>query len=89
MNKKVAFGTQPGPKAVASLDDLVQSRAEGQGSATAAAVVDAPEKEATRRLSVDLPVSLHTALKLHCVQKGVLIGDYVRDLIAQQFNPAK
>ena len=80
-SKKVAFGTQPGPR---TLDDLVQSRAEGQDSA--ATLGDAPEKEATRRVSVDLQLSLHTKLKLHCVQNGVLMADYVRDLIAQQFK---
>lgn len=80
-SKKVEFGTQPSPR---TLDELVQSRAEGQDST--ATLVDAPEREATRRVSVDLQLSLHRKLKLHCVQSGVLMADYVRDLIAQQFK---
>jgi hypothetical protein len=80
--KKVTFGTKP---ALKSLDDLVASRREGQGSE--AAVEDPPAaKEATRRVSVDLPMSLHTKLKLHCVQSGVLMADYVRDLLAREFS---
>lgn len=81
--KKVAFGTKPSSSAPASLDDLVKSRSEGQGTASNEA--DA-EKEATRRVSVDLPMSLHTKLKLHCVQSGVLMADYMRDLLAREFK---
>lgn len=81
MNKKVSFGTKPD---LNSLDALVQSRSEAQGVAPAAAPV--AEKEATRRVSVDLPLSLHTKLKLHCVQSGALMADYVRDLIAREFK---
>ncbi len=83
MNKKVSFGTKPD---LNSLDALVQSRSEGQGAAPAAAVAPVVEKEATRRVSVDLPLSLHTKLKLHCVQSGALMADYVRDLIAREFK---
>lgn len=84
MNKKVSFGTKPD---LNSLDALVQSRSEGQGAApAAAAAVPVVEKEATRRVSVDLPLSLHTKLKLHCVQSGALMADYVRDLIAREFK---
>lgn len=84
MNKKVSFGTKPD---LNSLDALVQSRSEGQGAAPAAvAAATVAEKEATRRVSVDLPLSLHTKLKLHCVQSGALMADYVRDLIAREFK---
>ena len=84
MNKKVSFGTKPD---LNSLDALVQSRSEGQGAAPAAvAAAPVAEKEATRRVSVDLPLSLHTRLKLHCVQSGALMADYVRDLIAREFK---
>jgi hypothetical protein len=84
MNKKVSFGTKPD---LNSLDALVQSRSEGQGAAPAAvAAAPVAEKEATRRVSVDLPLSLHTKLKLHCVQSGALMADYVRDLIAREFK---
>lgn len=81
-SKKVTFGTTPD---LNSLDALVKSRSEGQGAASVASVPVA-EKEATRRVSVDLPLSLHTKLKLHCVQSGALMADYVRDLIAREFK---
>ena len=82
-SKKVTFGTKPD---LTSLDALVQSRSEGQGAAPPVASVPVVEKEATRRVSVDLPLSLHTKLKLHCVQSGALMADYVRDLIAREFK---
>lgn len=82
--KKVAFGTQPAtsqpPK---SIDDLVMSRAEPRIDPLAAA---AAEPEKTRRVSVDLPMPLHRQLKLHCAANGLMIADYVRDLIAKQFD---
>ena len=83
MNKKVVFGAVPTkPASPASLDDLVQSRAEGAANSAAN---DKPA-EATRRVSVDLPMSVHTKLKLHCVQSGVLMADYVRQLITDNLK---
>lgn len=83
MNKKVAFGTKPTKTAPASLDELVQSRSE----AAAAPATEPAAEEGRRRVSVDLPLSLHTQLKMHCFQNGLLITDFLRDLIAAQFKP--
>lgn len=84
MNKKVAFGAKPTPKAApASIDELVRSRAEGS------AANETKTGEGTRRVSVDLPMSLHTKLKLHCVQNGVLMADYLRELITKHFDAPK
>jgi hypothetical protein len=81
MSKKVAFGTKPTPPAPpASLDDLVKSRSEVAQQQPAANEVT---NEGTRRLSLDLPISLHTKVKMHCVQNGLLMADYVRGLITQ------
>lgn len=83
MNKKVAFGTKPVKAAPTSIDELVKSRAETPAS-------NEPKPgEGSRRVSVDLPLSLHTQLKLHCVQSGVLMADYLRELIAKQFDASK
>lgn len=83
MNKKVAFGTKPVKAAPTSIDELVKSRAENS------AANEVKAGDGTRRVSVDLPVTLHTQLKLHCVQHGVLMADYLRDLIARQFQTSK
>jgi len=81
MSKKVAFGTKPTPSAPpASLDDLVRSRSEVAQQEPAANEATA---EGTRRLSLDLQISLHTKVKMHCVQNGLLMADYVRGLIIQ------
>jgi hypothetical protein len=85
MNKRVAFGTKPAKsEPPASLDELVQSRREG-----AAAEAEEAASQATRRMSVDLPIPLHTKLKLHCVQNDMQIADFVRDLIRRALGEIK
>jgi len=38
------------------------------------------------RLSVDLPESLHTELKLLCVRRRLKMAEYVRDLISRHLQ---
>jgi hypothetical protein len=40
-----------------------------------------PEKEATVRLTVDLPKSTHTKLSILCAQKGMKKAEVVRMLL--------
>lgn len=42
-------------------------------------------QEPTKRLTIDVPVSLHSRLKLRCVQDGVSIAEVVRDLLENRF----
>ncbi len=84
MSKKVAFSTKPTPPAPpASLDDLVKSRSEVVQQEPAA---NEATTEGTRRLSLDLAISLHTKVKMHCVQNGLLMADYVRGLITHDLT---
>lgn len=70
MPKKVAM-PQPRPVA-ATPDDFVARK-------------PAPEvpSEPTKRLSVDVPVSLHKRLKIVCANREINMADAMRDFIAE------
>ena len=77
--KKIAFGTKPttNPPPV---DTWEESRASG----------DEPkaEAEAMKRLTIDIPESLHRAIKSQCAMRGTKIADEVRELLLNKYgNP--
>ena len=74
--KKIQIGAKPTNTAAATVaaDDWVQNRD------------TAPiEKEPMKRLTIDIPESLHRAIKMHCVESGTSIADEVRALLIQKF----
>lgn len=74
--KKVSIGAKPTSKpAPASADAWVESR-------TGAA--DEPEK--MKRLTIDVPESLHRAIKAQCAMRGSKIADEVRELLLQKYG---
>ena len=74
--KKVSIGAKPTSKpAPASADAWVESR-------TGAA--DEPEK--MKRLTIDVPESLHRAIKAQCAMRGSKIADEVRELLIQKYG---
>lgn len=74
--KKVSIGAKPTSKpAPASADAWVESR-------TRAA--DEPEK--MKRLTIDVPESLHRAIKAQCAMRGSKIADEVRELLIQKYG---
>lgn len=74
--KKVALGAKPRPAATAAptADDWVQSRQ-----------TEADNGEAMKRLTVDVPVSLHTRIKSQCALRGVKMADEIRELLENHF----
>jgi hypothetical protein len=70
MPKKVAM-PQPRPVAATS-DDFVSRKPESEAAA-----------EPTKRLSVDVPVSLHKRLKIVCANREINMSDAMRDFIAE------
>jgi hypothetical protein len=46
---------------------------------------DTAPAERMKRLTVEVPVSLHTRVKVGCAKEGVKIADEVRDLLAKRF----
>ena len=72
--KKIAFGTKPTSKPVqAPVDTWVESRAAG-------------EPEAMKRLTIDIPESLHRTIKSQCAMRGAKIADEVRELLLKKYG---
>ncbi|MBL5824327.1 hypothetical protein JBO39_24300 [Serratia marcescens] len=75
--KKVTFGAKP-TKPAPSADAWVESRA----------VEEAPPQpvEKMKRLTIDIPESLHKAIKSACALRGTKIADEVRELLYNKFG---
>lgn len=73
MRKKVAFGVQPAAK---ELPPDAEAWVEHRG---------AEPDEATSRLTLDLPTSLHRRIKATCALRGVKMVDEIRALLEQHF----
>jgi hypothetical protein len=72
--KKVTIGTKPtGKTAPAAADQWVENRVAG---------ADEPMK----RLTIDIPESLHRNIKSQCAMRGTKIADEVRELLIQKYG---
>ena len=70
MSKKVAFG--PKPTLAVTPDQWVESRT--------------PEAARTmKRLTIDIPVSLHVRIKTQCASRGTKMADEIRALLEERF----
>jgi hypothetical protein len=74
--KKVALGVKPRPAGptVPTADGWVQSRQ-----------IEAGNGEAMKRLTVDVPISLHTRIKSQCALRGIKMADEIRELLEKHF----
>lgn len=72
-NKKVTFGARP-------------SKASSP-AATAEAWVDSgkADNEATKRFTIDVPVSLHRRIKMQCAARDVKMAEEIRLLLEKHF----
>lgn len=74
MTKKISFGTKPSSKVMPENPDAwVESR-----------TTDEPEP--MKRLTIDLPASLHKAIKTQCAMRGKKIADELRALLSQKYQ---
>ena len=73
MNKKVTFGVKPD---AARADEA--TKADDWVN----------NREATKRLTIDVPASLHARIKSQCALRGVKMTDELRDLLEQHFQPS-
>ena len=76
--KKIAFGTKPTNK-LAPVDTWVESRASDGGGGGGGS-------EAMKRLTIDIPESLHRAIKSQCAMRGTKIADEVRELLLNKYG---
>ena len=69
--KKVRFTSKPPAKLRPTADDWVQQKAIVEGK--------------MKRLTIDLPESLHMRVKSQCVLRGVAMVDVVKDFLEREF----
>ncbi|MGP5327771.1 MULTISPECIES: hypothetical protein [Halomonadaceae] len=70
-NKKVPLGGKPSAsKPDSSVDAWVGSR----------------QKEPNKRLTIDIPASLHAKLKSDCAMRGRKMADEMRDLLIEKYG---
>lgn len=73
--KKVQIGIKPTNKpALAVADAWVESRSNGN------------EPKPMKRLTIDVPESLHRSIKAQCAMRGTKIADEVRDLLLKKYG---
>ena len=68
--KKVPFGTKPSTKPAppVSAEEWVKSREEGG-------------TEPTKRLTIDIPLSLHRTIKVSCADRQTVMAEEIRVLL--------
>lgn len=71
-NKRVTFGSKPAPKPTATettADEWVHNRT--------------PEE--MKRLTFDIPASLHRRIKVSCAMRGVKMADDLREILNHHY----
>lgn len=71
--KKITIGTKP-------------TSHYGNGSADAWVNDRAADTEPTKRLTIDIPLSLHQRVKSQCALRGENMADVVRELLLKHFE---
>lgn len=74
--KKVTFGAKP-TKPVPSVDAWVESRSVEEEQLPV---------EKMKRLTIDIPESLHKSIKSACALRGTKIADEVRELLYNKYG---
>jgi hypothetical protein len=75
-SKKIEFSTKPtNQPASAAVDTWVESRSAGEAVTPA-----------MKRLTIDIPESLHRQIKSQCAMRGTKIADEVRELLLQKYG---
>ncbi|RQO80453.1 hypothetical protein [Acidovorax sp. FJL06] len=72
--KKISIGTKPSTRAAAApaaADNWVENRV---------------EEEPMKRLTIDIPASLHRAIKMQTAARGTKIADEVRQILQEKFG---
>jgi hypothetical protein len=75
MTKKIEFGAKPSAKpAPVAADAWVENRGE--------------QPESMKRLTIDIPESLHRDIKAQCAMRGSKIVDEIREMLLQKYRNA-
>ena len=73
MNKRVPIAAKPKGNTRPAADDWVSSREIAQPA------------EELKRLTIDIPKSLHTTIKTSCATRGAKMADEIRELLSQHY----
>lgn len=73
MSKKVSFA----PKPTKTAEEWVQGSKPTKGKVATV--------EAMKRFTIDVPVSLHTRIKMTCAKKGAKMADEIRAMLEKRF----
>lgn len=87
--KKVRFGRKPGAadKSI-DVEDWVAHR-ETLLETAESTTEKQPQSEKIKRLTLDIPESLHKAIKLKATTEGVTMVDLLRQLLEEHYRPQK
>jgi len=69
--KRISFGPKP--------TGISNSRSPDQW------VADQPPSEPTKRLTIDVPLSLHKRIKSQCANEELVMADVIRELLERRF----
>jgi predicted DNA binding CopG/RHH family protein len=91
MAKKVTFGVKPQEQQIADLDSWVETRSSQADQGSSPEIVDSSEqtdapKEKTKRLTLDIPETLHRAIKGKAAIEGVAMVDMLRELLEEKYG---
>ncbi len=71
MSKTVKFGTKP--------------TAQSETQVNADKWVENRDREPTKRLTIDVPASLHARIKATCALRGEKMAEAIREILEEQF----
>lgn len=82
-SKKVNIGAKPTSQPKQDIDDWVKQNRETEITQS-----ESPANEAVemKRLTLDIPKKLHTAIKAKAVQDGVSMVDMLRNLLEENYG---
>ncbi|HEY9660740.1 MAG TPA: toxin-antitoxin system HicB family antitoxin [Allocoleopsis sp.] len=85
--KKVSFGRKPGAvEKPVDVEEWVTNR-EALVEAENSPGLDAVKPEKIKRLTLDIPESLHKAIKLKATNEGVTMVELLRELLEEHYGP--
>jgi hypothetical protein len=80
MAKSVPMGKRP------TASNTATSEGDSWVGATEAPGANAIQREGVRRLTIDIPVSLHRAIKAQCAAHGQTMAEELRGLLFQKYG---
>lgn len=85
--KKVSFGRKPGAiEKPVDVEEWVTNREALVEAEQVLAPVETAKPEKIKRLTLDIPESLHKAIKLKATNEGVTMVELLRDLLEEHYG---